>query len=156
MSYAWSPNNYKGKTVHAAPEKQGRPAAAVGLHIAPQQSDSRANRPADIITGAGALLLADTCPEVVPYDQSWVKRVLTNSMKAEHWHQIRLNGIPTSVMTLADCVAVAAGERGLRSKGKGQGAKRLQARSAVPKSEIRNPKSNPIICVSRTRSALAR
>ncbi len=66
---------------------------------------------AQVITGAGALLLADTCPEVVPYDPAWVRRVLTNSMKAEHYIKSGLNGLPTSVMRLADCVAVAVGER---------------------------------------------
>ncbi len=63
------------------------------------------------IVESGALLLENTCPEVVPYDQSWVKHILTNSMKAEHYLQSGLNNIPTSVMTLADCIAVATGER---------------------------------------------
>ncbi len=66
---------------------------------------------AAIIEASGALLLENTCPEVVPYDQSWVKHVLTNSMKAEHYIKSGLNGIPTSVMSLADCVAVATGEK---------------------------------------------
>lgn len=65
---------------------------------------------ADIITGAGALLLENTCPEVVPYDPAWVQSVLTNSMKAEHYIKSGLNGVPTAVMRLADCVAVALGE----------------------------------------------
>lgn len=65
---------------------------------------------ADIIRQSGALLLENTCPEVVPYDPAWVKHVLTNSMKAEHYIKSGLNGIPTSVMRLADCVAVALGE----------------------------------------------
>jgi hypothetical protein len=65
---------------------------------------------AKIITGRGALLLENTCPEVVPYDPSWVHHVLTNSMKAEHYIKSGLNGIPTSVMRLADCVALATGE----------------------------------------------
>ncbi len=65
---------------------------------------------AAIIRQSGALLLENTCPEVVPYDPAWVKHVLTNSMKAEHYIKSGLNGIPTSVMTLADCVAVATGE----------------------------------------------
>ncbi|MCB9421970.1 MAG: DUF521 domain-containing protein [Ardenticatenaceae bacterium] len=65
---------------------------------------------AAIIRQSGALLLENTCPEVVPYDPTWVKHVLTNSMKAEHYIKSGLNGIPTSVMTLADCVAVAVGE----------------------------------------------
>jgi hypothetical protein len=65
---------------------------------------------AEIIAGSGALLLENTCPEVVPYDTGWVHHVLTNSMKAEHYIKSGLNGIPTSVMRLADCVALATGE----------------------------------------------
>ncbi|MBX3056529.1 MAG: DUF521 domain-containing protein [Anaerolineae bacterium] len=65
---------------------------------------------ADIIINAGALLLENTCPEVVPYDPAWVQSVLTNSMKAEHYIKSGLNGVPTAVMRLADCVAVALGE----------------------------------------------
>ncbi|MCA9945005.1 MAG: DUF126 domain-containing protein, partial [Anaerolineales bacterium] len=65
---------------------------------------------AEIISQSGALLLENTCPEVVPYDPSWVQHVLTNSMKAEHYIKSGLNGIPTSVMRLKDCVAVATGE----------------------------------------------
>ncbi|RMG98998.1 MAG: DUF521 domain-containing protein [Chloroflexi bacterium] len=65
---------------------------------------------AQLIRQSGALLLQNTCPEVVPYDQNWVKHVLTNSMKAEHYIKSGLNGIPTSVMKLADCIAVATGE----------------------------------------------
>ncbi len=65
---------------------------------------------AQIIEESGALLLENTCPEVVPYDQSWVKSILTNSMKAEHYIKSGLNGIPTYVMNLADCIAVAAGQ----------------------------------------------
>lgn len=68
---------------------------------------------ADAIRRSGALLLADTCPEVVPYDPSWVSTVLTNSMKAEHYIKSGLNGIPTSVMRLADCLDVATGDRTL-------------------------------------------
>jgi predicted aconitase/predicted aconitase with swiveling domain len=65
---------------------------------------------AEIIRDSGALLLQDTCPEVVPYDSKWVKHVLTNSMKAEHYIKSGLNGIPTSVMRLADCIAIASGQ----------------------------------------------
>ena len=65
---------------------------------------------AKIILDSGGLLLENTCPEVVPYDQRWVKHILTNSMKAEHYIKSGLNGIPTSVMRLADCIAVATGE----------------------------------------------
>ncbi|MBK7894542.1 MAG: DUF521 domain-containing protein [Anaerolineaceae bacterium] len=65
---------------------------------------------AQIITQSGALLLENTCPEVVPYDPTWVHHVLTNSMKAEHYIKSGLNGIPTSVMRLADCIALATGE----------------------------------------------
>ncbi len=66
---------------------------------------------ADVIRRSGALLLQNTCPEVVPYDPAWVKHVLTNSMKAEHYIKSGLNGIPTSVVRLADCVAIALGEK---------------------------------------------
>lgn len=66
---------------------------------------------AAVIEESGALFLENTCPEVVPYDQSWVKHILTNSMKAEHYIKSGLNGIPTSVIPLADCLAVATGER---------------------------------------------
>jgi len=65
---------------------------------------------AKIIRDSGALLLQNTCPEVVPYDRRWVKHILTNSMKAEHYIKSGLNGIPTSVMRLADCVAIASGQ----------------------------------------------
>ena len=41
------------------------------------------------IEEAGALLLEHTCPEVVPYDPSWVKQVLTNSHEGRALHQIR-------------------------------------------------------------------
>jgi predicted aconitase/predicted aconitase with swiveling domain len=81
---------------------------------------------AGIIRDSGALLLQNTCPEVVPYDPTWVKHILTNSMKAEHYIKSGLNGIPTSVMRLADCIAVAMGEwRGgdveeQRSRGAGE------------------------------------
>ncbi|MFW6068093.1 MAG: aconitase X [Chloroflexota bacterium] len=68
---------------------------------------------AQIIEGSGALLLENTCPEVVPYDQSWVHHILTNSMKAEHYIKSGLNSIPTSVMRLADCVGLATGEKKL-------------------------------------------
>ena len=68
---------------------------------------------ADQIRRSGALLLENTCPEVVPYDPSWVKHVLTNSMKAEHYIKSGLNGIPTSVMPLADCVGLATGDWGI-------------------------------------------
>lgn len=64
---------------------------------------------AEIIRGSGALLLENTCPEVVPYNPMWVKQVLTNSMKAEHYIKSGLNGIPTAVMRLADCVGLATG-----------------------------------------------
>ena len=65
---------------------------------------------AKMITDSGALLLENTCPEVVPYDRSWVKHILTNSMKAEHYIKSGLNGIPTSVMRLADCIGLATGD----------------------------------------------
>lgn len=77
---------------------------------------------AAIIRQSGALLLENTCPEVVPYDQTWVKHILTNSMKAEHYIKSGLNGIPTSVMTLADCAAVSLGEKTIAGEPGSRGA----------------------------------
>ena len=72
---------------------------------------------AEVIRGSGALLLENTCPEVVPYDQSWVTHVLTNSMKAEHYIKSGLNGIKTSVMRLEDCIDVATGHTDISFNG---------------------------------------
>ncbi|MEZ4518449.1 MAG: DUF126 domain-containing protein [Chloroflexota bacterium] len=63
-----------------------------------------------LFTDSGALLLENTCPEVVPYDRNWVRHILTNSMKAEHYIKSGLNGVPTSVMRLRDVIAIATGE----------------------------------------------
>ena len=93
---------------------------------------------ARIIRQSGALLLENTCPEVVPYDPSWVKHVLTNSMKAEHYIKSGLNGIPTSVMTLDDCVAVAVGDlviTGEDATPKKQTSKRATAAAATAPQE---------------------
>ncbi len=95
---------------------------------------------AEAIRASGALLLENTCPEVVPYDQSWVHHVLTNSMKAEHYIKSGLNGIPTSVMKLADCVRVARGEwqveengeRGVRSAERGVRSAEQDAHRLTP------------------------
>jgi predicted aconitase/predicted aconitase with swiveling domain len=105
---------------------------------------------AESIRGSGALLLANTCPEVVPYDQRWVRHVLTNSMKAEHYIKSGLNGIPTSVARLEDCVRMASGEwqvagnreqgaAGHRSKSGGEAAsgKRPVERSGAALQEAR-------------------
>ena len=77
---------------------------------------------AAVIRQSGALLLENTCPEVVPYDPAWVKHILTNSMKAEHYIKSGLNGIPTAVMTLADCVAVAEGRMEITAAQRGKAA----------------------------------
>jgi predicted aconitase/predicted aconitase with swiveling domain len=100
----------QGKRVAAGPDNEaGLPALWIFTSSANKMIAEKTGL-ADIIRQSGALLLENTCPEVVPYDQSWVKHVLTNSMKAEHYLKSGLNGIPTSVMKLADCVAVATGE----------------------------------------------
>ncbi|HEX6387781.1 MAG TPA: aconitase X [Anaerolineae bacterium] len=100
----------KGKKVAAEPAPAGEPPPLWVFTSAANKAIAEKTGLAHIIRQSGALLLENTCPEVVPYDQSWVKHVLTNSMKAEHYIKSGLNGIPTSVMKLADCVAVAAGE----------------------------------------------
>jgi phosphomecalonate degydratase large subunit len=82
---------------------------------------------AKIVTDSGALLLENSCPEVVPYDQSWVHHMLTNSMKGEHYIKSGLNGIPTSVMCLPDCVAVALGELEI-----GDGRLEIEERTVTP------------------------
>ncbi len=95
---------------------------------------------AEAIRASGALLLENTCPEVVPYDQSWVHHVLTNSMKAEHYIKSGLNGIPTSVLKLADCVRVArgewqaeeSGERGTRNAERGVRSAEQNAHPLTP------------------------
>jgi predicted aconitase with swiveling domain len=97
---------------------------------------------ADIIRGSGALLLENTCPEVVPYDPAWVKHILTNSMKAEHYIKSGLNGIPTAVMTLADCVAVATGELSLAEDLRGRGAGEQGKKSKHP-SDHESPTLSP-------------
>lgn len=86
---------------------------------------------AEIIRQSGALLLENSCPEVVPYDQSWVKHILTNSMKAEHYIKSGLNGLPTSVMRLDDCIDVAAGDLVFREPA-GQKTKRPESKAAAP------------------------
>ena len=57
---------------------------------------------------AGGLVLRETCPEVVHYNHSKIKHILTNSMKAEHYLKSGLNSINTSVMKLADCIEHAS------------------------------------------------
>lgn len=91
---------------------------------------------AEIIRESGALLLENTCPEVVPYDQSWVSHILTNSMKAEHYIKSGLNGVPTSVMRLADCVALAAGEMHIEEDQQPAVDPTLAALSGKPKSSM--------------------
>lgn len=101
----------QGKIVYSSPDN---PAGAPPLWVftsAQNKAIAEQTGLADRIRRAGALLLENTCPEVVPYDRNWVAHILTNSMKAEHYIQSGLNGIPTSVTPLADCIAVAAGER---------------------------------------------
>ncbi len=100
----------RGKQVSAAPEDGlGLPPLWIFTSSANKSIVERTGI-ATIIRESGALLLQNTCPEVVPYDQHWVKHILTNSMKAEHYIKSGLNGIPTSVMPLADCIAAATGE----------------------------------------------
>ena len=99
----------KGKKVTVDPVEAGSPPPIWIFTSAHNKAIAEKTSLADIIRASGALLLENTCPEVVPYDQTWVKHILTNSMKAEHYIKSGLNGIATSVMTLADCVALATG-----------------------------------------------
>lgn len=103
----------KGKTVTSDPVLAGDPPPLWIFTSATSKAIAEKTGIADIIRQSGALLLENTCPEVVPYDQSWVKHILTNSMKAEHYIKSGLNGIPTAVMPLSDCIAIATGEKRL-------------------------------------------
>lgn len=99
--------------VTAEPARPGAPPPLWVFTSATSKAIAERTGLADIIRNSGALLLENTCPEVVPYDQSWVSHVLTNSMKAEHYIKSGLNGIRTSVMRLGDCIDVAAGQSDL-------------------------------------------
>jgi predicted aconitase/predicted aconitase with swiveling domain len=100
----------RGRQVTAAPDDDSGLAPLWVFTSAATKAIAERTGLAEIIRTGGALLLANTCPEVVPYDQRWVRHVLTNSMKAEHYIKSGLNGIPTSVMRLEDCIRVASGE----------------------------------------------
>ncbi len=71
----------------------------------------------EVLEQAGAVILQDTCPEVTPYNRSKYNHLLTNSLKAEHYLTSGLNRLPTSVLSIEDCVAhafdpeLSAGER---------------------------------------------
>jgi predicted aconitase/predicted aconitase with swiveling domain len=101
----------RGKKVRAEPAAGGETPPLWVFTSAATRVIAEKTGLAAVIRGAGALLLENTCPEVVPYDPAWVSHVLTNSMKAEHYIKSGLNGIPTSVMRLSECIAVATGER---------------------------------------------
>jgi predicted aconitase/predicted aconitase with swiveling domain len=105
----------RGKKVTADPAAPGDPPPLWIFTSSANKTIAEKTGIAAIIRRSGALLLENTCPEVVPYDQDWVKQVLTNSMKAEHYIKSGLNGIPTSVMNLPDCIALATGEQQLNS-----------------------------------------
>lgn len=100
----------RNRRVTADPSQPGQPPPLWVFTSATTKAIAEKTGLADVIRGSGALLLENTCPEVVPYDQSWVQHVLTNSMKAEHYIKSGLNGIRTSVMPLEDCIAMATGD----------------------------------------------
>lgn len=103
----------RGKRVSSEPAAPGEPPPLWVFTSAMAAAVAEKTGLADAIHGSGALLLTNTCPEVVPYDPAWVRHILTNSMKAEHYIKSGLNGIPTSVMRLSDCIALATGEASL-------------------------------------------
>jgi predicted aconitase/predicted aconitase with swiveling domain len=100
----------RGQKVSAAPARPGEPPPLWVFTSARALAIAERTGVAAAIRASGALLLENTCPEVVPYDPAWVKHVLTNSMKAEHYLKSGLNSVPASVMRLADCIGLAAGE----------------------------------------------
>ncbi|MCY3410276.1 MAG: aconitase X catalytic domain-containing protein [Candidatus Heimdallarchaeota archaeon] len=57
---------------------------------------------------AGVKFFVDTCPEVTPYNKEKFSKILTNSIKAQHYISApSLNGIPTYLLSLRDCVEEA-------------------------------------------------
>ncbi|CUS05429.2 protein of unknown function [Candidatus Promineifilum breve] len=123
----------RGRQVGADPAAPGQPPPLWVFTSATSKAIAEKTGLAAAITGSGALLLENTCPEVVPYDQSWVSHILTNSMKAEHYIKSGLNGIPTSVMRLADCIALAAGEQVLNEQAHPPVAPNIHPASPAPK-----------------------
>ncbi len=121
-----------GRRVGADPAVPGQPPPLWVFTSATAKGIAEKTGLAAAITGSGALLLENTCPEVVPYDQRWVSHILTNSMKAEHYIKSGLNGVPTSVMRLADCIAMAAGEQVVVDSGKETTGRTAQSAPAVP------------------------
>jgi predicted aconitase/predicted aconitase with swiveling domain len=128
----------RGKKVRHEPAEVGETPPLWVFTSAANKAIAEQTGLAEAIRQSGALLLENTCPEVVPYDKKWVKHILTNSMKAEHYIKSGLNGIPTSVMPLADCIAIAAGDRVIEKVGSGavEKEKGKQGSKAVQSAEL--------------------
>lgn len=132
----------RGRRVRRDPAGPGEPPPLWVFTSSANRAIAEKTGIASVIRESGALLLENTCPEVVPYDPAWVRHVLTNSMKAEHYIKSGLNGIPTSVLRLADCVAVGTGDvrideppperAGERSSAAAPAARRAAAPAAGP------------------------
>ncbi len=100
----------RGRRVSSEPSSDGEPPPLWVFTSSANRMIAEKTGLAYAILDSGALLLENTCPEVVPYDRTWVKHILTNSMKAEHYIKSGLNSIPTSVIPLSDCIDVATGD----------------------------------------------
>lgn len=134
----------QGKQVRSAPAAGNQPPPLWVFTSAANLAIAEKTGLAGAIRASGALLLENTCPEVVPYDKNWVRHILTNSMKAEHYIKSGLNGIPTSVMTLADCIAVATGESVIEEHVEAAGAGEEKKQSPPVSEEAkRTPASGP-------------
>lgn len=131
----------RGQRVTADPVAPGDPPPLWIFTSSANKAIAERTGLADIIRASGALLLENTCPEVVPYDPAWVRHVLTNSMKAEHYIKSGLNGIPTSVMTLADCIAVATGALRLGSPAASTAAQQPDVAGAAATSTPSRPRA---------------
>ncbi len=58
-----------------------------------------------IIEESGGKVFVDTCPEVMPYNKEKFDKVLTNSVKAQHYISApSLNNIPTYILPVRKCV----------------------------------------------------
>ena len=132
-------NHLLGKRVTADPAAPGAPPPLWIFTSATALAIAEKTGLAGVIREGGALLLQNTCPEVVPYDQAWVGHILTNSMKAEHYIKSGLNGVPTSVMPLADCIALAAGEWRVTVENEFDSSAANSTASPSPKGRSRKP-----------------
>lgn len=142
----------RGRRVKAGPTIPGEPPSLWVFTSAAAMAIAEKTGVAGIIRESGALLLENTCPEVVPYDQRWVSHILTNSMKAEHYIKSGLNGIQTSVMKIRDCIDIASGEKSVERYESGPTNAPSLAATTSKKSDPQPPVSPTRPAIEKTKS----